>query len=263
MNKVKEEVLVMEKYIKYIKNFKDIKYMKGIKNTSYTNYLVPIGILLTILGCFLTMVVCSIQGDPAKLYSDFFHNGFWGNLADLTYRALSGNDGRPKVNTVGIFTGTLKCSKQAGMSMIAWGIASIWFYRKNKPKFGLITACPFFFMNLLLLKYFQGFKGKTTTFLYNTSTYSYGAGYKLFILGALLMLVGGIFTYKAIRFEIPQHLKIKKTMKTVLLGWGLVALLYLSNKIAVRDIIITLIFNGVGLYLVVPCLREWSNSDII
>lgn len=246
----------MEKYAKYINK------MKKLKNISYVHYFVPIGITLTILGCFSAMVVGKVQGNPAKFYGDFFHNGFWGNIADLTYRMLSGNDGKPRMNTVGIFSGTLRCSKQAGISLIAWGAATIFFYKKDKLLSGLMTACPFFVMNIILLIYFRRFKGDTSQFTYMTSTYSYGMGYKLFILGALLILIGGILTYKSMSFDVPYHFRAKKTRKVVLYGWGLVAFLYLC-KFAVPDIVITTIFNGVGLYLVIPCLRGWSNSDII
>ena len=212
------------------------------------------GVIFSIFGCFLYMVVSKSQIDSVGIYSDLFNNRFFGKLADLFYRAISGYS-TSSVLTVGVFVGDFKYRREFGLTMLAWGCAEIWLYKKNRYTSGLISACVVVLINIITLIDFYRLNTGDTEFFYTSKNVSFGMGYKMLLFGTLLIIAGIFVVYKPGKNDLLQIFQSKKTRIALICSWGIVLVKTIFN-ISVPITIIIAIFNASSLYLVLPYVKS-------
>lgn len=217
-----------------------------------------LGVIITAMGCFFPMVVRYNRGNSAGFFSDVFDNGFLGLVGSLWYGALSGDFNKTTMDTVGIFTGSVKTMGLAGITLIVWGILTLLLLRKNRLVLGLLASCQILFLNFVLQYYFTGFKGMDGTYLYTTHEYSYGWGKKLFVVGAVLLLIGIVRTSNVVKKELSQILVFNRAAKILLgaLAFTVFAFIRRTTFLEVTSIVL---FNAAIFYFFKPHLSKQSE----
>lgn len=218
-----------------------------------------IGVVITILGCFFPMVARTMHGNASDFYGDFFGNDLLGTLGGLLYSCFSGDFDTATQDTIGVFVGTMKEMRSAGITLIAWGCATIFFLRKNKLVIGLLSSCQILFLNFILLYDFRYFKGTNGTHLYTTTEYTYELGHTLFIVGAILLLIGIIRTANAVKQDLSAVRVLSHGAKILFAVWIFTIFAFVLRK-GLFKIVAVILFNLAGIYFLKPLLENKTES---